>query len=47
MSDFEWQEPEVHYSPGQWLLITSLIGLIWLEFEYMWTWCQWFTHCPK
>ena len=47
MSDSEWTEPEVHYTVWQWLFFALLIVGLYFEIRYMWTWCTWFTHCPK
>ena len=31
----------------EWLFYAIAFLLLGVEVAYMWTWCQWFTNCPK
>jgi len=43
----EVTDESVDYSIQDKILLISFIILIFLELRYMWTWCQWFTNCPR
>ena len=40
----DWVEP---LTPVQWIIYAVAFFVLFLQFRYMWTWCQWFTNCPK
>jgi len=43
----EWT-PEPHqYTWPELALVLVLIVFVLVEFATMWTWCLWFTQCPK
>jgi len=39
----EWSPEPYTYSWREILVLVCIIAFIILEFETMWTWCQWFT----
>jgi len=44
----DWVEPAPEPLTGrEWLFYCVAFFVLFLEFRYMWTWCQWFTNCPK
>ena len=43
----EWEPEPYVYTWKEIVLLIMLVVLICIEFKTMWTWCQWFTNCPK
>ena len=44
----DWVEPAPEpLTLLEWLVYVLVFFVVGLEFAYMWTWCQWFTNCPK
>ena len=47
--DFE-HNPEMDPEPltrAEWIYYGIAFIFLSLELGYMWTWCQWFTDCPR
>jgi polyferredoxin len=35
------------YTFKEWVWLISAIIFLMIEISTMWSWCQWFTNCPK
>ena len=44
----DWIEPTPEpLTALEWVIYAVVFFVLYLELAYMWTWCQWFTNCPK
>jgi hypothetical protein len=47
MNDYEPTTEEESWTTREKILVALVVAFILLELSTMWTWCQWFTNCPK
>lgn len=43
----DWQPAEESYTQREAMFMVLALVFLCVEIYYMWTWCQWFTNCPK